>query len=162
MNLIEDCLQRVCCSPDPHPVTCSSGGGRGGSMRFLFSLRLCLKRRLSPEFFSKKQILLQICNQIQIGTSARSKGSQRELFILKTAFPSSQEVPACAWHHGSAVLGSPGAHVWTLKSVESWLLLPHFDLHKMFEGRGEEWHVPLVLRIYMPHLPGMELTAWVF
>lgn len=34
---------------------------------------------------------------------ARSKISQRELLILKTAFPPGQKLLACAWHDGAAL-----------------------------------------------------------
>lgn len=109
-NVIGDYLQRVCCPPDPHPVmyVLLRRGERRERGVLVFSLSLCLKRRLSLDiFFFKKQIVRQICNQIQIGTNSRSKGSQRELFILKATFPPGQEVPACAWHDGSALPESP-------------------------------------------------------
>lgn len=106
----------------PTPL-CAAPRGRGGSMRLLFPL--WLKRRLSLEFFFKKQILCQTRNQIQIGTNARSKGSQRELFILKTTFPPGQEVPACAWHDGSAPLSCSWGPAWCLRvdSELCWVLL---------------------------------------
>lgn len=118
-NLIGDYLQRVCWPP-PRYVQLRRGE-RKEHEASVFSLSLCLKRRLSLEFFFKKQILHQICNQIQIGTNARSRGSWRELFILKTAFPASWEVPACVWYDGSALPESPVRACLVLKC---WLSTP--------------------------------------
>lgn len=105
--------------PPPPPIMPFLGRGRGGSSKLLFSLQACVWKGESPLFFFffKKQTLCQICNQIQIGTNARSEGSQRELFILRTAFPPGQKVPACAWHDGSALPESPKRVCLVLKCL---------------------------------------------
>lgn len=53
MNLIGDYLQRACYPPDPHPVQLGRGERRECEA-LVFYLSLCLKRRLSLEFFFSK------------------------------------------------------------------------------------------------------------
>lgn len=108
--------------PPPRYVCAAQEGGEEGAWgSCFFSKPVSEKETLPWYFFFKKQILRQICNQIQIGTNSRSKGSQRELFILKATFPPGQEVPACAWHDGSALPESP---VRACRVLKCWLSTP--------------------------------------
>lgn len=166
MNLIGDYLQRVCCPLTPTPLCSAQEGGEEGVWGSCFLSKPVSERETPLNFFFfRKQILCQICNEIQIEVNARSKGSQRELFILKTTFPPGQEVPACAWRWVSPPWVNHEGLAWFL-SVDSqfcwaWLLLSHFILPKIFQVRGEEKHVPLIRSICAPYLPGTELIGWV-